>query len=371
MSTPPFFAHKPADRAATLRWFAEAKFGLFLHYGLYSLLGRGEWVMFQEKIHVAPYARLRERFTAERWDARALADLAVDAGMRYVTLTTRHHDSFCLFRTRTTDFNSAESPARRDLLAELADACRERGLGLFLYYSYGCDWRHPYFFPREAGCPFARPAYDEPEPSYLWREDADTARYFEWVHLQLRELLTQYGPVAGLWFDPIMPFYLRPDLFPIGETYALIRSLQPHALITFKQGATGDEDFAAPEFSAHGLDERVRKMGGGERAVETARHAWERNREKHNEICATMHPKWGCYDGPDSAHKTPDDVVAMLANAAASDCNLLLNTGPRPDGSIHPRDAETLREVGRRLREQGFPASKAAEAAPDANNGLA
>src|SRR5215831_3898287 len=117
-------------RAAAVEWFRNARFGLFLHYGLYSLLGRHEWVQYREKIPVAEYAKLREQFVADRFDAERIVKLAAEARMRYITITTRHHDSFCLFRTRHTDFNSLQSPARRDLIAELAKACERRGLGL-------------------------------------------------------------------------------------------------------------------------------------------------------------------------------------------------------------------------------------------------
>jgi alpha-L-fucosidase len=344
-------------RDAARRWFADARYGLFLHYGLYSLLGRGEWVMFHEKIPVAEYARLKDRFTADKFDARAIADLAVAAGMKYVTLTARHHDGFCLFRTTATDFSSVAAPAKRDLVAELADACRARDLGLFLYYSYALDWRHPYFFPRSPRCPLARPDYPAPDPAYQWQTEADFTRYLEFVHHQLRELLSQYGPLAGLWFDPIMPYYLRHELFPIHDTYALIRTLQPRCLIAFKQGATGDEDFAAPEHTAKSLEQRVRESGGDAQAVAIARAAWEKNRAKHNEICATLHPAWGYKECPDSDHKQPVEVLDLLAKAAGANCNLLLNTGPLPDGSIQPMDAATLRTVGEHLRAHGFPAA--------------
>src|SRR5512144_2056482 len=127
-------------RAAARQWFREAKFGLFLHYGLYSLEGRHEWLQFREKIPVAQYAKLKDRFTAAKFDVDAITDLALAAGMRYVNITTRHHDSFCLFATKQTDFNTVNSPARRDLVRELADACHKKGLGLCLYYSHGRDW---------------------------------------------------------------------------------------------------------------------------------------------------------------------------------------------------------------------------------------
>jgi alpha-L-fucosidase len=148
------------SRAAQLVAFKGAKYGLFLHYGVYSQLGRGEWVQYRERIPVAEYGRLKDSFTAERFGAGAICDLAVDAGMRYVNLTTRHHDSFCLWDTKTTDFNSAQSPARRDLVRELAEACAARGLMLFLYFSHGRDWRHPYFPPNEICGKTARPHYE-------------------------------------------------------------------------------------------------------------------------------------------------------------------------------------------------------------------
>jgi alpha-L-fucosidase len=332
-----------------LAWFAEARFGLFMHYGLYTLLGRHEWVMYREAIPLAEYEKLKGQFTAAAFDADAITDLALEAGMRYVNLTTRHHDSFCLFESAVSDYSSAASPARRDLVGELAEACQEKGLGLFLYYSYAADWRHPNFYSRGV-FEIARPDYPEPEPRYIWQKDEDFRPYIDFVHAQVRELLTHYGPVAGIWFDPIMGYYARPDLFPIAETYAMIRELQPQALIAFKQGASGDEDFASPERHGHSLADRVRERIG-ESQAQVAQRAWERNQHKHNEICDTLQPSaWGYMQADDGNHKGPDEVMAMLADAEAQRCNLLLNTGPLPDGSIHPEDVTTLRKVGRRLR---------------------
>jgi alpha-L-fucosidase len=328
-------------RQARLRWFKEADFGLFMHYGLYSLLGRGEWVMYQEAIPVAQYEPLKDRFTAENFDADFITDLALAAGMQYVNLTARHHDGFCLFRTAQTDYNSVDSPAGRDLVGELADACRRKGLGLFLYYSYGVDWHHPYFFDRREHCRNARPAYTEPQPEYLFEKDSDFQHYIDYAHAQLVELLTQYGPLAGIWLDPIMGYWGRPELFPIHETYALIRETQPGCLISFKQGACGEEDFVAPERKSHAL----------KRAGEAGMRVWRKNRGKPVEICDTLQPrKWGYDASADGKHKTADDVMKMLADAREQNANLLLNTGPLPDGSIHPEDVATLREVGRRRR---------------------
>ena len=133
-----------SPRQAAIEWFRDTRFGLFLHYGLYSQLGRHEWVQFREKIRVNEYAKLKNTFTAENFDADFICDLALEAQMKYVNITTRHHDSFCLFDTKQNDFNSVNSPAKRDLVGELARACAKRGLGFFCYYSHGRDWKHPH-----------------------------------------------------------------------------------------------------------------------------------------------------------------------------------------------------------------------------------
>jgi alpha-L-fucosidase len=267
--------------------------------------------------------------------------------MKYVNLTSRHHDGFCLFETKQHGYHSVAAPARRDIIGDLSEACRKKGLGLFCYHSYAADWWHPYFYAREAGWANARPAYEQPQPEYKWAKDEDFRIYVDYVHAQLRELLTGYGPIAGIWFDPIMGFYSRPDLFPIDETYALVRSLQPHTLISFKQGASGTEDFAAPERSGHSLADRLKNPAH----ATVARKAWEGNKDKHNEICDTLQPSvWGYKKADDKKYLDADEVHKRLEKAWANNCNLLMNTGPLPDGQIHADDVKTLREVGRRLR---------------------
>ncbi len=331
---------------AALQWFREARFGLFMHFGVYSIVGMGEWVQLTQKIPVAEYAKLKTRFRAERFNADEIADMAVEAGMKYINMTARHHDSFCLFKTKQTDFNSLSAPSSRDLAGELVEACDKRGLGVFLYYSYGLDWKHPYFFSREASMKgpvqwsAARPEYAHPQPEYLFKEDADFKHYIDFAHAQLREIMTQYQPLAGVWLDPIMGYYSRPDLFPIEETYRIIRSYQPYTLISFKQGANGDEDFTAPE-----RNPRVHQQGG-----EVARIAWEKNQGKPIEICDTLQPRvWG-YDMRNAdEHRDSDYVMKMLEHADSVNANLLLNTGPLWDGSIDPVDRETLLEVGKRI----------------------
>jgi len=321
-------------RAAALQWFREARYGLFLHYGLYSLLGRHEWVQDRERIPVAEYARLMDQFTAERFDADAIADFALDCGMRYVNITTRHHDSFCLFATQQTPFNSMRAPAGRDLVGELAAACASRGLGLCLYYSHGRDWKHPHAPNNDEWGGRARPEYDPPEPSYAYGAEHNLDNYLDFLTAQIRELLANYGPVAAIWLDGIaVPLSGDRERFRCQELYDLIHSLQPQVLVSYKQGLLGTEDFFAPEH----------------RAV-------DRPGNKPMEICTTMAPgSWGYDQSKAGKHKTAEEVWETLRQARQWNCNLLLNTGPLPDGSIDPEDEPVLRQVGERLRREGFP----------------
>lgn len=340
-------AYVKDPRAAAIEWMRQAKYGLFLHYGLYSLEGRHEWLQLREKIPVATYAGLKDRFTAEKFEADAIAAMAVDAGMKYINITTRHHDSFCLFKTAQTDFNSVNSPAQRDLVMELAEACRKHRLGLSLYYSHGRDWRHPHAPNNDLYGGSARPNYDPPEPSYAYGKDHDLNQYVGFMKEQITELLTQYGPVMAIWLDGIATPLQRkkngkvvnsppnrpgnaPE-FRCQELYDHIHALQPQVLVSYKQGLLGTEDFFAPEHKAN--------ANPGNKPME---------------ICSTLQQgSWGFKKG--APRLTPDEAWQKLVEAGKAKANLLLNTGPLPDGSIHPTDAATLRAVGERLRKEGFP----------------
>ena len=208
------------------------------------------------------------------------------------------------------------SPAKRDLVAELAVQCQKKGLGLFLY------------------CP---PDVARTEPQEA----------FDRNRTVVRELLTQYGPVAGIWLDGVGSYYSEPQSYSrINELYALIRSLQPQCLISFKQG-TGTEDFVAPEGLMHTKKEPI------------AEKAWALNAGKRGDICTNMQtspPAWIYLEGCE--HIGADQVLELLADAFAQKANLTLNTGPLPDGSIHPSDVAALREAGARIRKHGFPEPK-------------
>ena len=310
-------------RQAALTWFKEADFGLFMHYGLYSLLkghykGKhskpAEWVLFRTDITLSEYEKLTGEFTAEKFDANCITDIALSAGMKYINITTRHHDSFCLFDSKHTDFKSTNSPAKRDLVGELAEQCRKKSLGLSLYYSHGRDWRHPH------------------APGSMSRnkneKNVDYQKYVDFMTAQITELLTNYGPIAAIWLDGIgTTRKLGKGTLKTQELYDHIRSLQPQVLVSYKQGLLGTEDFMAPE-----------------------RH-WEGTPTKPLEICNTMQGySWGYDSADEGRHHGPNEIVKMLKDARAIPANLLLNTGPLPDGSIHPEDVKTLKEVGRRLR---------------------
>ena len=329
-------------REANLTWFKDSKFGMFIHYGLYSQLEKGEWIQLRDTIEVSEYAKLKDSFNPVNFNADEITELALDAGMKYITITAKHHDGFALFSTSESDFNSINSPAKRDLIKELYDSCKEKGLGLFLYYSYAADWKHPYFYSREEGWKSARPAYKNKQPEYKYKLRDDFRKYIDFAHNQILELLNQYPEIAGIWLDPIMGFYSNPEIFPIEETYQLIRSNNKHVLISFKQGANGDEDFSAPE---HNFSARVGSQ------FEISRKIYELNKDKPKEVCTTLQvaPKhWG-YDKR-SKHVGVDKVFEIYSNTIANNYNLLLNVGPLPDGSIHEEDINTLISLGKKIK---------------------
>lgn len=324
--------YKEDPRKTALKWFREARFGLFLHYGLYSLLGRHEWVQYNEKIPVVEYARLKDQFTAKKFNADFITDLALEAGMKYVNITTRHHDGYCLWDTAYSDFKSTNSPAKRDLIAELSEQCNKKGLALFLYYSHGRDWKHPHAANNDEWGGSARPKYDPPDPSYKYGAEHDLNKYVEFMNNQIRELLTNFNPIAGIWLDGRTVLTSRDNSpFQCQKLYDMIHSMQPQVLVSYKNGLLGTEDFMAPERN------------------------WKGNIEKPLEICDTLQPDgWGFIHADDGKHKTADQVVSMLKKAAQYPANLLLNSGPLPAGEIHPEDVKTLKEVGHRIKNEDW-----------------
>lgn len=337
--------------AAAKRWFYEARYGLFVHFGLYSLLGRHEWLQHREAIPVAGYAQLAHWFTANAFDAEELADLAVASGMKYINLTTRHHDSFCLWPTAQNAFHVGTSPCRRDLVGELAAACDKRGLGLCLYYSHGRDWKHPHAPNNDRFGGAARPEYDPAEPTYATGRAHDLGYYREFMLKQVEELLTQYGPIASVWLDGIMTplspkdeqgqviagYDPREHGDPLGcqELYDLVHRLQPQCLVSYKQGYLGTEDYFAPEHKAYN------------------RFGSAMGPEMPGEVCTTPSGSWGYMAG--QSYLSHDELWATLGHARQNDVNLLMNVGPMPDGRVPEEAVACLTAIGDRLRAEGFP----------------
>lgn len=340
-------------KLASLAWFAEAKYGLIIHYGLCSLLGKNGWVMKNENIPLKEYVQLMDLFTADKFNADEIAELAVLSGMKYVTFTAKHHEGFCHWDTKQTDFNIMNTPAERDLVGELARACAHRGLGFFLYYSYSADWHHPYF-PGAEILPQARDRSDDPPDMYLLKKEEDISFYIDYVHAQITELLTNYGSIAGIWLDPLVYYYMRRDFFPVQKLYDLINKLQPQCLVSFKHGAVGTEDFVAPEwgwgpFTSNWLSADQ---------LEYASEIWELGRNKQGQIAMALS---NYFYIPGSPVGDEEFLWSSLEAARSRQVNLLTGTGLMGDGALQQNEVAILKNVGKRLSAEGFPKIPAGE----------
>lgn len=323
-------AEAAGQRDVRLAWWREARFGLFIHWGLYAIPGRGEWVQWNEQIPNEEYAKLADQFKPEHFDAAAWAQLAQDAGMKYAVLTARHHDGFALFDDPGGDFTSVSTAAHRDFVADFTKAIRAAGLRVGLYYS-PLDWRFPgYLTPG------------------LHRASAEAMR--AQYHRQMEQLLAHYGPLDVIWFDGGEADWLsfggewkgaewkkRPRTQPYqggfswqhDKVHARLRQLQPQALINGR--ADMPEDFRSRE-------------GDGALGGFDAERPWE--------LCTTIvKGAWGWQ--PAAEVKSLAHLVQLLVKAAGRDGNFLLNVGPRPDGMIDPAQAARLREIGAWLRANG------------------
>jgi alpha-L-fucosidase len=309
-------------REARLAWFREAKYGLFIHWGLYAIPagewkgqaipGIGEWIMYRARIPVREYETLARQWNPVRFDADAWVRLARDAGMRYIVITSKHHDGFALFGSKASPYDVVDAtPSRRDVLKELAAACARAGMPLGFYYSQAQDWHDP----NGAGNDWDFGPDD--------RKDFD--RYLREKALpQVRELLTGYGKVALVWFDT--PRMMTPER---AQRFTdLVRSLQPDCLIDGRLGAAGD-------YVSTGDNVIPSKVGA---------EAWE--------TPATINHTWG-YKKDDHDWKSPGEVTFKLVDIVSKGGNYLLNVGPMADGTIPQPSQDTLRTVGRWLKANG------------------
>jgi len=293
------------DRERRLKWFREARFGMFIHWGLYSQLGRHEWVMNRERIPVEEYEKLADTWKPKPNAARDWAKLAKAAGMRYMVMTTKHHEGFCLFDSKLTDYNAAKRGPGRDLVAEYVEAARAEGLRVGFYYSL-MDWYHP-------------------DGARCKKDEAARRRFVDYIHGQVRELCTNYGKIDIMWYDVNWP--LSVEEWEAAKMNAMVRQLQPDIIINNRSGLP--EDFGTPE--QHITPERGGRM-------------WE--------ACMTFNESWG-YTPIDTRWKDAWTVVSMLRQVAAGGGNLLLNIGPAPDGSVPEPCEKVLLEVGEWLKQYG------------------
>jgi alpha-L-fucosidase len=291
------------DRNRRLEWWRDARFGMFIHWGLYSVYGRHEWVMENEGIPVAEYEQTAKRFKPEPNAARAWAKLAKKAGMKYMVMTTKHHEGFCHFDSKLTNYTSPKSGPGRDLVREFVDAARAEDMRVGFYYSL-MDWHHP-------------------DGALCANDEGARRRFVDYIHGQVRELCTNYGKLDVLWYDVNWP--LKPDGWEAVKLNTMVRELQPDILINNRTGIP--EDFTTPE-----------------QTIRAYAEPWE--------ACMTMNDSWG-YQKADDNWKTPKNIVRNLIRCTRDNGNYLLNIGPKGDGSIPTESVSILTEVGRWMDKYG------------------
>jgi alpha-L-fucosidase len=293
------------DTNSKVKWWQDARFGMFIHWGVYSAEGRGEWIMYQEHIPYPEYRKLAANFHPKAYDPAKWVSLAKEAGMKYVILTTRHHDGYCLYDSRVSDFTAVKVGPGKDLVAEFADACHKAGMKMGFYYSLQ-DWHFPGVLPQ--GYPKSKEIL---------------APLVRQAHEQVRELLTNYGKVDILWFDGMTPG--DTNVWRSGELIRMARELQPHILINDRAGTGGD--FVTPE-----------------NVVAAHNQPWE--------SCYTMNRTWG-YAPYDLNYKPVAELIRLLTSCASQGGNFLLNVSPDGDGKIPDLQTKSLKEIGKWLKVSG------------------
>lgn len=322
--------YKPStENLQNREWFQQSRFGLFIHWGVYSVLGDGEWVMNNQRIPISTYEKLPAFFNPTEFNPAEWVQMAKEAGMKYITITSKHHDGFAMWDSQVSDYNIVKkTPYGKDVLKMLAEECRKQGIKLFFYHSQ-LDWHHPDYFPRGfTGGSFTGR-----------KEEGDFNKYLDYMDAQLAELLTNYGPLAGIWFDGMWDKE-KAD-WRLQKTYSLIHQLQPGALVGSNHHLTpiGGEDFQMFEKDLPGHNTTgfapTQKVG-----------------ELPKETCETINNSWG-FNLKDDHHKSKKELIQYLVKAAGYGANFLLNVGPMPNGKIQPEHKQTLREVGEWLKIYG------------------
>ena len=307
-----------------MQWCRQGRFGLFVHWGPVSLKGTEIGWSRGNEVPVEVYDNLYKQFNPVKFNAIEWVNLAKASGMKYIVITSKHHDGFCLFNSRYTDYDMMSTPSKRDILMELADECRRQKIKLCFYYSI-IDWYHPDYLPRGAG---------DKRPT----EGADFSRYITYMKKQLRELITNYGPLGVLWFDGE---WESTWTHKHGKAlYSYVRSLQPGILINNRvdKGRKGMKGTTKSDKYAGDFDTPEQEVG----AFQIDR-PWE--------TCMTLCSQWAWK--PNDQMKSLRECIQTLVQVVGGDGNLLFNVGPMPDGRIEPRQAQRLREMGNWLRKYG------------------
>ena len=333
------FSREAYDRR--MSWYTEARFGMFIHWGLYAIPARGEWVRSTEQIPKEAYDPYMHEFNPRHCDMGAWMDAAKSAGMKYVVMTAKHHDGFCLFDSAYTDFKSTNSPAGRDFVREYLEAARSRGLRAGLYFSL-LDWHHPDY-----------PHYGDlhhpmrNNPAYR-NENRDFSRYLDYLHNQVREICTNYGKLDLLWFD-FSYGSLRGEAWRGTELINMVRTLQPDVIINNRLEVSGEGFGSLAECSPtpyHGdfvSPEQIIPPNG---LFDAAGHPliWE--------SCITMNNHWG-YCSTDHYYKPAPMLIKKLVECVSKGGNLLLNVGPDAQGRIPDESLKILRDIGAWMERNG------------------
>ena len=320
------------------KWFSDAKFGLFVHWGPFSIPGDGEWVMNNRNITVKNYTRLMNFFNPIDFDAAQWVSMAKNAGMKYITLITRHHDGFSMWDTKYSDFNIMNTPYKKDVVKMISDECHKQGMKLFFYYSL-LDWRRE-DYPHETG----RTGQHSGRTGH-----GDYASYLQFMKNQLTELLSNYGEIGGIWFDGHWD-QTKPEGekdrssridWHYDEIYGLIHKLQPQCLI-------GNNHHLTP-FPGEDFQMFERDLPGENKSGLSFQEA---SQKLPLETCETMNNSWG-FNITDTSYKSSTQLIHYLVNASGRNANFLLNVGPMPNGQIQEEFQDTLKVTGQWLAQNG------------------
>ncbi len=332
------------ERAAyekRMQWFVQARFGMFIHWGLYAVPARGEWVRSNERMPEEKYMPFFREFDPSAADPKAWVQAAKEAGMGYVILTAKHHDGFCLFDSELTDFKSTNTPMGRDIVREFLEAGREAGLKVGLYYSL-IDWHHP-DFPHHGDR--YHPMRSDPAAS---NEERDFERYLAYMHGQVKELCTRYGRLDVLWFD-FSYNQLRGEAWRANELADMVRTLQPGILLNNRLEVSGEG------FGSLAQGEPAPCHGdfvSPERMVPPEGLFDPQGRPLYWETCTTMNHSWG-YCAGDTWYKPAPLLLKKLVECVSKGGNFLLNVGPDGNGRIPRQAMDTLKYLGQWMQING------------------